>query len=210
MTQSSGRQKPSALPPDDGALSLNQPVSSPSYTDRSLSKPQDEHKGWTHHADPPRSVIHSSSSSSSSSSASSASASPAPPSAAYTMALHPPSSLPATAYRLHVQTQPAYHTSDTEQESEEEEDEDEDDGRMDDDSPDYSPRDGRVLTFADEHGAKLCAVFVYDPNLIQCPPSPRVERTEGAAAVDKRKDREKPARVERTPDAEANCQCSVM
>jgi len=30
------------------------------------------------------------------------------------------------------------------------------------DSPDYSPREGRILTFADEHGKSICQVRFYE------------------------------------------------
>lgn len=56
-------------------------------------------------------------------------------------------------------------TDENGQEYDEEEYEDEEDYEDDDySSEDESPRENRVLTFADEHGHPLCHVLFYDPN----------------------------------------------
>ena len=45
--------------------------------------------------------------------------------------------------------------------------EDDDDDDEDDSSPDDSPRENRVLTFADEHQQQLCITYVYDTQQAQ-------------------------------------------
>ena len=116
-------------------------------------------------------------------------------------------------------------TEEGEEEGEEEgavgeEGEYEDEDGEDEDSVDDSPRDGRILTFADEHGVQLCAFYVYDPTAIQNV-TPRVEKQAGAGGgggggsggeSDRRK--EGGGKVARaadraSTDAEANCQCCI-
>ena len=84
----------------------------------------------------------------------------------------------------------------------------------DEESVDDSPRDGRILTFADEHGVQLCAFHIYDPTAVQNV-TPRPEKQPGAGGAgggadsDRRKEGGKVARVERPDTAEANCQCCI-
>ena len=112
--------------------------------------------------------------------------------------------------------QPHPH-SDTEEEDEEgvEGLEGEDEGEYEDEeeSVDDSPRDGRVLTFADEHGVQLCAFYVYDPIAVNNV-TPRADKQSGPGSgsgggeSERRKEIGKVARVER-PDVESGCQCCI-
>ena len=108
--------------------------------------------------------------------------------------------------------------SDTEEEGDEEGEEEEgvegEEGEYEEeeDSVDDSPRDGRILTFADEHGVQLCAFHVYDPTAVQNV-TPRAEKHAGAGGgssggSERRKESAKVAAVERK-NAEANCQCCI-
>ncbi len=90
-------------------------------------------------------------------------------------------------------------------EDEEEEDEEE--------SVDDSPREGRILTFADEHGVQLCAFYVYDPAAVQNA-SPRPDKQAGGggsfgAESDRRKEIAKATRLQEKQELEGGCQCCI-
>lgn len=117
-------------------------------------------------------------------------------------------------------------TDESDYEDEEQEQDDDDDYGSEDDSP----RSGRVLTFADEHGDNLCHILTYDPHAYQNPTQSNQsdvsqssrqssissvnhdEPSEAAIQAQlhaQKIAREREKRTQRN-DAEAACQCSIQ